>query len=197
MKRRTLIVLGAILLIALSSGGALAANRYLITSVKQISPAVLRQLRGAPGARGPRGPQGATGPTGQASAGATGPAGPAGPAGPIGPAGATGPAGIQGAAGTISAATTVTGPVATINANTLAASSVALCPSGDVLLGGGWNGLESASTVPDSEPLTEGNQQGWEVIAVLDPAMVAILETGGDPVPAQSFQAIATCVPGS
>ncbi len=61
------------------SGGAVAATHYLISSTRQISPKVLKQLRGGTGAKGP--------------AGATGPAGPAGPAG------AAGKAGIQGIEG--------------------------------------------------------------------------------------------------
>jgi hypothetical protein len=40
------------------SGGALAAQHYVITRVSQISPTVRAQLRGA---RGPQGPQGSSG----------------------------------------------------------------------------------------------------------------------------------------
>ena len=46
------------------SGGALAARHYLIHSTNQISPKVLRKLKGAPGEIGPIGPQGPTGLTG-------------------------------------------------------------------------------------------------------------------------------------
>ena len=46
------------------SGGALAARHYLIHSTGQISPKVLRRLKGAPGEIGAIGPQGPTGPTG-------------------------------------------------------------------------------------------------------------------------------------
>jgi hypothetical protein len=77
------------------SGGALAASHYLITSTKQISPKVLKALKGAPG------PSGAVGAAG--SAGAQGPAGPAGAKGETGAAGAQGPQGTvgpQGPAGT-------------------------------------------------------------------------------------------------
>jgi hypothetical protein len=64
------------------TGGAYAANHYLITSTKQISPKVLKALKGnagAPGAAGVQGP-----------AGAAGPAGPQGPGGPEGKAGSPG-----------------------------------------------------------------------------------------------------------
>lgn len=57
------------------SGGALAASHYLISSKKQISPKVLKELKGNAGAKG------ATGATG-----------------PQGPAGAAGAAGAQGSA---------------------------------------------------------------------------------------------------
>jgi hypothetical protein len=43
------------------SGGALAARHYLIHSTNQISPKVLRKLKGAPGEIGPIGPQGPIG----------------------------------------------------------------------------------------------------------------------------------------
>lgn len=56
------------LVIAVGSGSAYAATRYLITSEKQIKPSVRRSLRGT---RGSTGPRGATG-----QPGATGPAGP-------------------------------------------------------------------------------------------------------------------------
>lgn len=58
------------------TGGAYAAGKYVITSTKQISPKVVKQLTGK-----------------------TGPAGPAGVAGPVGPAGSGGPAGKEGIQG--------------------------------------------------------------------------------------------------
>ena len=64
------------------SGGAYAASKYVITSTKQISPKVLKALKGkagAPGAPGAQGPAGATGKEGpvgkEGSVGKEGPAG--------------------------------------------------------------------------------------------------------------------------
>jgi hypothetical protein len=81
------------LLIAMT-GTAFGARHYLVTSTKQISPRVIRKLRGAKGTRGARGPSGAPG-----APGAAGARGPAGEAGPAGLAGATGPRGDTGPAG--------------------------------------------------------------------------------------------------
>ena len=67
------------------SGGAYAAKKYVISSTKQISPSVLKQLKGAAGKQGPAGPQG--------------PAGVQGPAGAAGKEGAAGGAGKEGVAG--------------------------------------------------------------------------------------------------
>lgn len=47
------------------AGGAYAAKRYLINSTRQISPKVLKQLRGARGPRGETGPLGPIGPQGE------------------------------------------------------------------------------------------------------------------------------------
>lgn len=66
------VVMTLALLLAMS-GGAYAAGKFVITSTKQISPKVLKQLKGK--------------------------AGPAGPAGTVGPAGAAGPTGKEGAVG--------------------------------------------------------------------------------------------------
>ena len=67
-------VTATLALVLAMSGGAVAANHYLVNSTKQISPKVLKKLTGKtgkagkPGATGPAGAAGAQGP-------ATGPAG--------------------------------------------------------------------------------------------------------------------------
>ena len=58
-------VTATLALVFAMSGGALAANHYLITSTKQINPSVLKKLTGKPG---PGGPAGATGPQGPGGA---------------------------------------------------------------------------------------------------------------------------------
>lgn len=80
----TNIALTVTLLFAMT-GGAYAAKRYIITSTQQISPKVLRALRGGSATSGKPG-----------AAGSTGPTGPVGPAGSSGSPGLTGPAGIKG-----------------------------------------------------------------------------------------------------
>ena len=64
------------------TGGALAANHYLINSTKQINPKVLKKLKGKNGAAGVKGLQGPAGTIG--STGATGGTGGQGPEGPSG-----------------------------------------------------------------------------------------------------------------
>src|ERR1700735_4825214 len=73
------------------SGGALAANSYLINSTKQINPKVLKKLKGSTGKAGAKG---ATGPTG-----ATGGAGPSGKESAPGKEGSRGKEGLQGEEG--------------------------------------------------------------------------------------------------
>jgi hypothetical protein len=89
-------VIAGLALVFAMTGGAYAAKKYLITSTKQISPSVLKQLRGK---AGPAGAPGSAGAQGQA-----GPAGPAGPAGSGGARGETGPAGAKGEKGATGAA---------------------------------------------------------------------------------------------
>ncbi len=68
-------VAATLALVFAMSGGALAAKHYLITSTKQISPKVLKKLKGntgkagvagSPGAAGKEGPQGKEGASGKA-----------------------------------------------------------------------------------------------------------------------------------
>jgi hypothetical protein len=101
------VVATAALLFAMG-GGAFAASHYLITSSKQVSPAVLSQLKGRRGPAGPRGPRGPNlitsikqiAPKVQRKLrGRGGPPGPQGPTGAIGPQGPTGPQGNRGGAG--------------------------------------------------------------------------------------------------
>ena len=64
-------VVATLALVFAMSGGALAAKHYLVSSTKQISPKVLKKLKGKTGktgktgATGPAGPQGAAGPQGK------------------------------------------------------------------------------------------------------------------------------------
>jgi Collagen triple helix repeat (20 copies) len=74
------------------SGGAMAANHYLIESTKEINPKVLKKLRGSAGRTGARGATGATGATG--AMGAAGGEGKQGPPGPKGTTGAVGPSAV-------------------------------------------------------------------------------------------------------
>jgi Collagen triple helix repeat (20 copies) len=87
-------VAATLALVFAMSGGAYAANKFLITSTKQISPKVLKSLKGSSGAKGANGANGANGATGLA-----GPAGPGGSQGPQGPAGTNGTNGEPGKAG--------------------------------------------------------------------------------------------------
>lgn len=113
-------VVAMLALVFAMSGGAYAAKRYLITSTKQISPNVLKTLRGANGRNGAAGSSGAQGPAGapgakgnDGAAGATGATGTAGSPGTDGKAGKDGKEGKEGspwtAGGTLPAGATETG----------------------------------------------------------------------------------------
>jgi hypothetical protein len=84
-------IVAVIALVFAMTGGAYAAKKYLITSTKQISPRVLKSLKGANGKAGATGPAGPAGPTGPG--GAQGPAGAKGETGANGPGGKEGPPG--------------------------------------------------------------------------------------------------------
>ena len=81
------------------TGGAYAANKYLITSTKQISPKVLKSLKGANGKNGAAGPAGPAGTAGVGTAGAQGAQGAQGPQGPAGTNGEKGEKGTNGTNG--------------------------------------------------------------------------------------------------
>lgn len=66
-------VVATLALVFAMSGGAMAANHYLLSSSKQISPSLLKKLKGKTGKTGATGAPGKTGATGPA--GGTGPQG--------------------------------------------------------------------------------------------------------------------------
>ncbi|HEX5309669.1 MAG TPA: hypothetical protein VFW38_11380 [Solirubrobacteraceae bacterium] len=89
-----------IALVFAMTGGAYAAKKYLITSTKQISPKVLKALKGAAGRTGAAGPVGPSGKDGgQGSQGVEGKEGKTGAAGTTGKDGVTGKEGPTGKAG--------------------------------------------------------------------------------------------------
>src|SRR5207253_9282472 len=86
-------VTATLALVFAMSGGALAAKHYLINSTKQISPKVLKALRGRTGKTGATGKEGPAG-----KEGAPGTTGKEGPRGAEGAQGSTGKEGPRGSA---------------------------------------------------------------------------------------------------
>ena len=139
--------------------------------------------QGIPGPTGPAGPQGPKGDTG--ATGATGPTGPTGPpgpkgdtgatgatgaTGPQGPPGPTGPQGPPGPTGTLVSAE-VAGPTVTLCSLldptcTNMRQSIATCPSGTVVTGGGYTADAGFFDWHIRENHRSGN--GWLVSATND-----------------------------
>jgi hypothetical protein len=137
-------------------------------SETDLSPATVSKLQGTKGPAGPTGPQGDRGP-----AGPTGPQGPAGADGPTGATGATGATGETGARGPAGPAGP-TGPSGIFDykvvwspsvpvANGAVGTTLAQCPAGYALLGGGggFNG-SSGLVMQESRPVQlSGNVWAW------------------------------------
>jgi hypothetical protein len=124
------------------AGTGLAASRYLITSTSQIKPSVLKTLEGKQGPAGAPGANGAPGAVG-----------------------ATGAAGAPGAAGasfTTADVVEVIGPPIDVDPSGGIGSSYAQCPSGDVVLGGGYSGPLFDTTLGYDYPIADGT--AWDVI---------------------------------
>src|SRR6266550_3739047 len=90
-------VTATLALVFAMSGGALAAKHYLINSTKQISPKVLKALKGKSGKAGATGKEGPAGKDG--APGATGKEGLRGAEGAPGSTGKDGPKGEEGPPG--------------------------------------------------------------------------------------------------
>ncbi len=134
-------VIATVALVFAMTGGAYAAGHYLINSTKQISPKVLKQLKGAKGANGAPGANGA-----QGLAGAAGPQGPGGAAAAKGETGAPGAKGETGAPG----AKGETGTAGTNGATGSPWTAGGTLPTGKTEMGT-W-----ALTVPPANPTLAG-----------------------------------------
>jgi hypothetical protein len=125
--KRIAAVLGSVLLVLAVTTGAVAAQKYVITSPSQVKPGAIGYVNLSAtakarlaGKRGPAGRPGAQGVKGDAGA-----VGPVGPQGSAGPAGAAGPQGVKGDAGATGATggTGATGPAGADGSNALAKAS--------------------------------------------------------------------------
>ncbi len=164
------------------AGVSQATGVFKITSTSQIKPSVLAKLKGATGNtgygfpgvqgtagvrgdQGERGATGKTGATGPISTGARGERGPQGVPGPSGgPQGPTGPTGPQeatGPTGTALQPTTRVEAAVSSAAGEGPAESSASCPSGTVLVGGGYELSQPAGILADAP--VDGKT--WRVVA--------------------------------
>jgi hypothetical protein len=145
------IALTAMLVFAMT-GGAYAASKYLITSTKQISPKVLKQLQGKRGATGVAGVQGPTGAQGS-----------------VGPAGAKGETGAAGSNGTSVQATTFVGAKGTCTVGGVEVKSVSptvnICDGKEGKEGKGGSPWTANGTLPVGS--SETGQ--WSMIAKVPP----------------------------
>jgi hypothetical protein len=120
-------VAATLALVFAMSGGALAASHFLITSTSQISPKVLKKLKGKTGKTGATGATGVTGATG-----------PQGSAGKEGPAGKEGLQGKEGTSGKNGATNVVTRFTDTAITTATAIYGEAKCNPGEKITGGGF-----------------------------------------------------------
>jgi hypothetical protein len=123
-------VTATLALVFAMSGGAMAANHYLINSTKQISPKVLKKLKGATGQAGAAGAPGAPGAAGKD--GAVGKEGPAGKEGTAGKEGSPGEEGKTGPAGSAVGFVHVeaTGEVATADSQNVTSANITRANTG-------------------------------------------------------------------
>ena len=136
------------------TGTSMAATHYVVTSTKQIKPAVLKKLTGK---RGLIGPTGATGP--QGSLGKEGSIGPGGPAGPKGTTGTTGTKGEKGVAGEVGptgpgvGSTGPTGPTGASGEKGTTGSAGGTGPTGATGSGGAkaWAHISASGAITLSE----------------------------------------------
>jgi hypothetical protein len=125
------------------SGGAYAASKYVITSTKQISPKVLKSLKGANGKNGAPG-----------AVGLAGPAGVAGKEGPVGKEGAAGKDGVAGASG--KDGVSVTSSAEPKGSNCKEGGSKFIAASGSTYACNGEKGAPGKNGTFGSEPLPQG-----------------------------------------
>ena len=133
-------------------GSAIAARHYLVTSKSQISPKVLKALKGNVG---PTGPAGANG--------SQGPAGAQGPQGPLGPPGVKGEPGPAVGVSHLVETEGFGEFEFSEEANAYVAAALAECPPGDKAVSGG-SLIAGKTFVTLSLAVEEG--AGWGVVAV-------------------------------